>query len=243
MPTVYTRDVTILPSRVDAGGRLSHVHAFDLFMDTATQAAGALGLGWDYLIRKGLFWITVKARICFDERPALLDEVRIVTWPEQPDERRCNRHYELRRDGRTLMRGKTEWAIVGVGDGKPRPMSEVFPADLEFPSDIACPEPFPRIDGPFEEAPFALHKVRSSDIDMARHMNNVAYVRAIVDAFSVAEWERMDVRQIDMIFLHSAREGDALAFRRCRCGDGLDIVGTLEDGRPCVMARLVCAGA
>ena len=43
MNPIYAKTVTILPSQVDAWGKLSLPHAFDLFMDTATEAAGAMG--------------------------------------------------------------------------------------------------------------------------------------------------------------------------------------------------------
>ncbi len=63
MNLIYAKTVTILPSQVDAWGKLSLDHTFDLFMDIATEAAGAMGVGWDFLIQRGLFWITVKARV------------------------------------------------------------------------------------------------------------------------------------------------------------------------------------
>ena len=102
------------------------------------------------------------------------------------------------------------------------------------------------IDGDFPDPPFAGHTVTATDIDMARHMNNVAYVRAIIDAFPLKAWKAMDVRQIDVIFLASAHEGDTLRFQQRseasplghRDGDALDIRGTLPDGRVSVLARL-----
>jgi hypothetical protein len=44
---------------------------------------------------------------------------------------------------------------------------------------------------------------------------------------------------MDVIFLSSAREGDALSFRQRRDGDALDIRGSLPDGRTSVLARLI----
>ena len=43
MNLIYAKTVTILPSQVDAWGKLSLDHTFDLFMDIATEAAGAMG--------------------------------------------------------------------------------------------------------------------------------------------------------------------------------------------------------
>ena len=145
MNPIYTKTVTILPSQVDAWGKLSLPHAFDLFMDTATEAAGAMGVGWDFLIQRGLFWITVKARVRFIDPPRLLDTVEVVTWPEAPGEMRCNRHYEIRKDGAVLAQGLTEWAIVSVQTGKPQPMADILPSDLEYPDALASPGPFARI--------------------------------------------------------------------------------------------------
>ena len=255
MNLIYTKTVTILPSQVDAWGRLSLPHAFDLFMDTATEAAGAMGVGWDFLIRKGMFWITVKARVRFIDPPKLLDTVDVVTWPEKPCEMRCNRYYEIRRGGEVLVQGKTEWAIVSVQNGKPQRLADILPADLEYPEATVCPEPFARIRSYFDGPPFAHHLVTNTDIDMARHMNNVAYVRAIVNAFPLKAWKALDVRQMDVIFLTSAHEGDTLRFQQrreasplgrreasplgCRDGSVLDIKGTLPDGRVSILARLL----
>jgi len=250
MNLIYTKTVTILPSQVDAWGKLSLPHAFDLFMDTATEAAGAMGVGWDFLIQKGLFWITVKARVRFIDPPQLLDTVDVVTWPEKPGEMRCNRYYEIRRGDEVLAHGMTEWAIVSVQSGKPQPMADILPADLEYPDAPACPEPFARINSNFADPPFAHHLVTNTDIDMARHMNNVAYVRAIVNAFPLKAWKALNVRQMDVIFLTSAHEGDTLRLQQRReasplgrrTGDALDIKGTLPDGRVSVLARLRTEG-
>ena len=242
MNLIYTKTVTILPSQVDASGRLSLDRTFDLFMDTATEAAGALGVGWDFLMQRGLFWITVKARVRFIDPPRLLDTVEVVTWPEAPGEMRCNRYYEIRRGGDVLAQGMTEWAIVSVRDGKPQPLTGVMPPELEYPRATACPGPFPIIDGDFPDPPFAHHLVTHTDIDMARHMNNVAYVRAMMNAFPLKAWKALDVKQMDVIFLTSAHEGDALRFHRRKDGDALDIRGTLPDGRVSVLARLTTEG-
>ncbi len=82
----------------------------------------------------------------------------------------------------------------------------------------------------------------NTDIDMARHMNNVAYVRAIVNAFPLKAWKALNVRQMDVIFLTSAHEGDALRFQQRRSDSALDIRGELPDGRVSVLARLTTEG-
>ena len=43
MDAKYTKTITVLPSQVDVGGKLGVAATFDLFMDTATEAAEVLG--------------------------------------------------------------------------------------------------------------------------------------------------------------------------------------------------------
>ena len=238
MELKYEKTITVLPSQIDAYGRLGVADTFSLFMDIATEAAGAMGVGWDFLKRRGMFWITVKTRVEFLDRPNLMDTVAVRTWPERPGEKRCDRYYEISRDGEPLVRGKTEWAIVSALTGRPQSMAKLLPEGLDYAAEPVCPEPFPMIDERFDAPPFAEHIVAATDIDMARHMNNVAYVRAIINAFSVKEWKRMDVRQMDVIFRASAHEGDVLRFQKRQDGDVLDIRGSLPNGKTIVLCRM-----
>ena len=238
MEARYEKAVTVLPGMVDSTGRLGVADTFCLFMDVATEAAGAMGVGWETLMRQGMFWITVKTRVRFMKRPALLDGIRVETWPQAPDQWRCNRHYRISRGGEALVLGKTEWAIVNVGTGQVRAMADVLPPDFPYPDEEACPGPFPMIGGDFAEPPYAVHRVVATDIDMARHMNNVAYVRAIVNSFSLRQWEDMGVEQMDVIFLGQAHEGDELRLQK-RAGEGfVDVRGSLPGGGTAVLARL-----
>ena len=238
MELKYKRTITILPSQLDPEGGLGMANAFDLFMDTATLAAGAMGVGWDFLKKKGLFWITVKARVKFLKAPRLMDAVEVATWPERPDEKRCNRHYTLRRDGELLAVGKTEWAIVNMLTHRPQDMEKLLPQGLDYPGESASPEPFPRVDERFDEPPYHEHRVGALDIDMARHMNNVAYVRAVVNSFPVREWKKLNVVQMDMIFLSSAVEGDVLTLQKRESRGVIDIRGAIDGKRTSFLARL-----
>ena len=118
-------------------------------------------------------------------------------------------------------------------------MAKLLPEGLDYSEPPACPEPFPMIDERFEEPPFATHIVSATDIDMARHMNNAAYVRAIVNAFSAKEWKKLNVKQMDVIFRASAHEGDALRLQKRREGNVLDIRCALPSGETSVLARLI----
>ena len=172
------------------------------------------------------------------EAPRLGETVTARTWPEKPGALRCNRSYEITRDGAPLVLGRTEWAVMNTETRALTPAAGLFPADLPFDRGAALSESFARIPDRFEDAePFAVYRVRSTDIDVGGHMNNAAYLRALFGAFSNRELEALDIRSVDAVFRASCFEGEELAFAR-RQRDGADEVRISRGEDTILLARL-----
>ena len=242
MQEVWRKEYPIPASFADHTARLGVHNAFGLFMDAATEHAEALGVGYRAMAKRGLFWLTVKTRIDFIERPHIGETVLLTTWPERPGKLRSCRSYEMRmaEDGRMLLRGKTEWAVVNMKTGMLVPMEGVFPAEIGFSDDSAIPEPFTRITAGWEDAEtYSEYRIRSTDIDIGGHMNNAAYVRAMLGGFSVAELDSMAIRSAEVNFKRPCFEGETLRFQRKAADGALDIRVSRSGGDETVLlARL-----
>ena len=213
MEAKLTREMTILPSICDREAKLSIPDLFAQFMDVATLHAEELGVGAEPMIRRGLFWITVKTKVHILRRPRLLETVTVSTRPLVPERVRAIREYRLEKDGELLAEGKTEWAVLETATGRPRHMDGVFESGLELAKDPAYTAPFARILPDFAEAEeLGSGRVRSTDIDLGGHMNNAAYPRALFGAFAVRELREKPVRCVDLIFRAPCHEGDLLSF-------------------------------
>ena len=213
MQPIFEQNILIPPSACDYSGRLGYAGAFAVLMDLATEHAEHLGIGLAAMKAKNRFWVTVRTKIIFHERPAVSEAVRLITWPEKPGAVRCNRSYEIRRGDKLLIAGRTEWAVMNTEANAIAPAADLFPADLDYVSGSSVSEPFVRIPARFDGTePFASYTVRSTDIDLGGHMNNAAYPRALFGAFSVKELEAMQARSIDLIFRAPCYEGEKLDF-------------------------------
>ena len=202
MTNYFEKELYINPSLADAEGLLNRYETFNIFMDIADDHAGQMGVAWRHISPRNLFWLTVKTKIVFEDRPKLGDTVTLATWVEEPTKLRGDRSYEMRAGDKVLARGKTEWAVLNT---------ETEGLDYSRPS--ACPEGFVRIKDRFSEADkYAEYTVRSTDIDIGHHMNNAKYVQALLGTFSNKELREMQPKSFDVIFRNSVYEGDVLNF-------------------------------
>ena len=237
MQQLFERDFIIPPSACDFSGCLSYPGAFSVFMDLATEHAERLGVGLSAMRKKDRFWLTVKTKIVYLERPAISETVRLLTWPEKPGPLRFNRSYELRRGGALLIAGRTEWAVMNTAAGTLAPSADIMPAEMVYERGSALAESYARIPARFEGEPFARYRVRATDIDLGGHMNNAAYPRALFSLLSSAEVRARQIRSIDLIFRAPCYEGEELALFRREDGGTLDLCFA-RDGETRLLARI-----
>jgi len=240
MESKMKKSMVIGASMCDNTARLSVPSMFALFMDLATEHADELHLSADILAEKGVIWITVRTKVRIYEVPKMSDKIIAETWPEAPGRIRCNRYYRISAlDGKVLVEGKTEWAMLEVASGGLYRIADIYPPEIEHSEEVICSDPFARIPETFEDCEEkAEYIVHSIDIDRSQHMNNAAYVRAIFSAFSCDELKNADIHEIDISFRTQCYERDKLSIR-CREGENFVDIGVMrDDGKAAVVARV-----
>lgn len=138
---------------------------------------------------RGQFWLTLHTRVDFFGSARMSQEVTAATWPEPCSHHalRCYRSYSLRRGDELLALGRTQWAVLEP-KGRLLPLvRDVFPADYAYCGRTGITDAPTRFHDDFTPADEVFtHTVRSTDIDAGHHMNNVAYVRVLLDCFPAA---------------------------------------------------------
>lgn len=239
MESSFTRKQTITPGLCDASGRLSCADTFRLFQDVASEHAERMGLGGVAMQKKHAFWMTVRTRVHFYKRPWMMQEVDLSTWPMAPGKMRCDRCYRLC-DGETLLaEGRTEWCVYDTEANAVRSTEGLFDPETVFSDALLLPAPYARFRHDFtDENRACTHVVRASDIDIGHHMNNVAYLRVLMDSFSVSEQERMRITEMEILFCMPCFEGEALDVLRRRTDSGYEFGVRRPDGRYAALALL-----
>ncbi len=231
MKAYYKKEYTILPSMCDAKARLGVYNTFQIFQDVASIHATILGCGNDDLDKKGIYWVAVKTKIKFYNMPKLYEDVIVETWPEEPDRIRYNRAYTIRnRVGELLIEGKTEWALVNAINGRLFIGECVYPKDAEFYKEYKVDIDFTKISLDFKDSiKLTPHIVKTMDIDMAHHMNNCEYVRALLNAYSLEETLSMEISDMEFQYKVPSHESDRLDFALRKCDKSNEIAIMIGD--------------
>lgn len=233
----HQRDMKIMPSGCDRNAELKLSALMDIFMDSAMLHAEEINVGISVFWPKKLFWVATKQKIRFKRPVKLAEIVKITTWPEEPGNYKTVRYYEMTQGDEVVAEGKTEWIVVNTDEFKPLKVKEFFP-ELDFYEKKGMADNFERIkDEGFEEEA-GRYTVRRIDIDYGKHMNNVAYIRALEGIFTTEEWESYNFKELEIQYKESTYEGNEITFMKRFSDDKMIIKGMNQSGEVCVYAIL-----
>ena len=204
----------ILSSVCDMEGKLGVYNTLNFFMDLAAEHAAELDAGYYAMRDKGRYWVVVRTRVRFYDRPAMMEFADGETWPVTPSLVKCERMYRLSQGEKILAEGRSEWAVQDMDTGRIVKSTECYPAELVFREDKVCEEAFTRfkpLAGEWEEFSYT---VTAMDIDTGCHMNNVMYIRMLLNTFSGEKLRAMDISEVEISYRRACLEGEKLTVRR-----------------------------
>ena len=212
MVYIKERERAVLPSMCDHTAKMSVTALLNEFMDIATLHAEELGVGAEALAKDSMFWLTVKTRVKISRLPHMMENVYVRTWPEHKDGTRYNRYYSMEKDGRVLAEGMTEWSVINTSTGRLVKDLAIYPESIIEEHPRPCGEPFERFPKDLSDTEMiGEYTVRSTDIDLGGHMNNVAYYRALMSMLSSKEIEALFPGTVELQYRSSIYEGDTVA--------------------------------
>ena len=130
---IYSKTFTIPSNAIDENGHVNNVAYVQWMQDIAMEHYESIG-GTNPMQLVGATWVVREHRIEYLLPAFANEEIEIKTWVENIRRVRSLRKYEFIRtaDGKTLVRGETDWVFVDLQTGMPRAIpdevSKVFAA-------------------------------------------------------------------------------------------------------------------
>lgn len=237
----YILNTTVLSGQCDSLMRFKTESSFMAFQDVASRHAMFLGIDdFSLLKNDNALWVISKTKVKINKLPLWNDEISIRTWPMGAEGVRCNRCYQIIKDNEVYINGITEWVII---DATSRTLRKVettsYPTDLDWITEKSIDEKFMRFKDDFSDEDFVYKRlIRSSDIDVTHHTNNVTYITMLLDTFTVKELEDMVLKDVEVSYLNESFEAETLSIYRKTKDDGYHFSIKKDDGKVVLMAFL-----
>ncbi len=238
----YSFYTTVTPDLCGKDPVMNPTAAFTLFQNAAGLHAEEIGNGTAALAEHNRYWVATHTRIDFHEHAQLMEKICVSTWAvrRKPNAVRGYRGYDIKSGGKLIAEGVTEWVVLDRETGFVRFSQFGFPEDFEFYNELPFGGKLTHYHDEFSDADEVYtFTVRTSSIDIGRHMNNVAYVRAFLDCFTADEVAQLPIGTMEVRYITACMEGEELRMCKKAIDGGWLLGARRSDGKCAAVASVL----
>ncbi len=224
MNNTHTEDCFIRPTDCDLLHRMRPDALFIAMQECGERHAIELGVGYDALIRRGMFFVLSRIHVNVLRAPQSGETLVHTTWPGTVNHFFFPRYHILaQKDGTPVVQAAALWVLL---DADKRKIVTPSNSGIRFPDNSAIPAPTSlpmRLPAPLDAMSTSQRAPMYSDFDVNGHVNNTRYIAWLCDALGVdtmrsryigeltAGYEK-EIRAQDPLALSLSRDGDAFFF-------------------------------
>lgn len=217
----YETKITLFSSYFDMNDNLSVKSILNIFQDLAGIHADDIGVGYEDMLAKNLYWILSRIKFDILKMPVPNQTVIAQTWPREKGRVDFDREFKiLSEDGETLIVGTSKWCVI---DTQTRSLQRTENVNYigEVCPDVNYEDKFAKIVMPDENLKESFsYEVRFSDLDHNKHMNNTNYAVLCLNAI-----ENKIVSHFEINFLSECLCGDKLVISIAKTEEGEYVSG------------------
>ena len=209
MSNIFTQQLTLSDIHTDRFGRCKMSVLLYLAQEAATGHCDLLGLDWDTMGKRNLFWAVIRTRVQVQRLPRLGETVTIKTWPLPTTRTAFPRAVVIcDREGEELVQILSLWVLM---DTQSRAMVLPGKSGVEVPglltgNELAAPGSIVPHSGGFCRE----RTVTFTELDRNGHMNNTRYLDWVADLLPAAFHKDHPVREFTVCYLSEARENEQI---------------------------------
>lgn len=209
MELIFRKQYTILDNCTDRYGRVKPSQILFFAQDAATSHCAQIGMDWDTMAEKGLFWAVTRTRVQIHRLPRLGQTVTVETWPMTNTRVAYPRAMTMYdENGEVLLQTVSLWVLMDMNK-----RSMVLPArsGLDFVGqdrggELAVPAGL--VPCGADSARF--RTVAYTDLDVNGHLNNARYMDWVDDLTDSNFHREHTPRAFTVCYLSEAREGQTI---------------------------------
>ena len=209
MELIFRKQYHILDNCTDRFGRVKPSQLLFLAQDAATGHCAQIGMDWNTMAAKGMFWAVTRTRVKIHRLPRLGETVTVETWPMTNTRVAYPRAMAMYSEsGELLLQTVSLWVLM---DMEKRSMVLPGRSGLDFTGqdrggELAIPGGL--VPRGADSAKF--RTVAYTDLDVNGHLNNARYMDWVDDLADSEFHKDHTPTEFTVCYLSEAREGQTL---------------------------------
>lgn len=203
---IYSEATRVKSYHVDNKGKLSTVQVFNFLQEAAFRHSVLDNFGQPDLAKLGLVWMLSRIKVVFLEEAILGETIEIKSWVRSVKGALSERDFMLKSGGKVIAKATSLWACLSIEPVKPTAIPTQILDRMYIHDEYDLDFRTAKIISVQGEIDSLNYTIRTSDVDMVNHTNNVVYVRMVLDAVC----SNTRITQLDINYLLQSFEGDEL---------------------------------
>lgn len=231
MKNTYTERLTINDTEIDFEAKVPVTELMRLIEVATFNHSDKIGLDHDTMEeRDKAFWVVSKIKMKFKGDVHSQDRVTVKTWTQTPGMIRFTRFCTLKVRSSVKVLSSSEWCCLDYDSRKLRKASTIKYPDLEMEETKELDLKYSNLKMDVDESDYVYtKKVRSTDIDINNHTNNLKYNFIAMDALDIGELKAIDMKEYEIYFVNESKYGDEIRVYKKKVKDYIYIEGKIED--------------
>lgn len=171
-----------------------------------------MGLDYESMINKAnAFWVVTKMKAICCSPISVGDNISVTTWTHELGTIRALRDCVIRNKNMVKTKFVSEWCCLDSETRKLKRMSLIPYPEMEMEKNKYVKTSFSNVRVEVSQSDYVYTKlIRSTDIDMNNHTNNLKYSQMAFDVFSVEELKSFVIKEYEIYFVNESHEGDQI---------------------------------
>lgn len=240
---IHEHTYYLTAAECDASGRMSLTLLVERIIETATEHANILGIGYEDLKQYHIGWVLSRLSVEMARAPRFNSRYMFKTYINDLNRLYSTRTHELYAEN---DRGEMEhigavctvWVAIDTENRTAADLSVIHARECVCP-DSPCPVlPMRHIKTDRTFVNIGSYCFRYTDIDINGHVNSVRYLDSIMQARSMKWHLEHEIARFDIIYQHECHYGNNVEIWSVNVDEYTDIVDMTVDSKSMVKAQI-----
>lgn len=212
MKNWHSEKLLINDTNTDFTSTVSVSELMKMFEIATFNHSNEIGLDHETMEKKSqAFWVVTKMKVALQNPIVIGDKINVTTWTRELGSARALRDCVIKSKNTVKAKFLAEWCCLDFETRMLRRLNSICYPDLEMEKTKYLNLSFSNLKETVCEKDFVYTRtIRSSDIDINMHTNNLKYNQIAFDAFTVSELKNINIKEYEIYFVNESHEGDTI---------------------------------